>query len=95
MTRKKQFAIFFRLTTMTLVAISVLLLSFYHVHQVAWSQAQVSANGQQTEDVQTGNNLTAEVSDIGRSEEEDDDDFITIDGQHVLNSSSHFIYFWN
>ena len=87
---KKQFAISFHIT-LTLIVISLLLFPFYYSHQLAWSQSQVSSDGQQQQS-QTGqarNNLSSyAVSDIGRLE----DDSMIATQQHASNSSSHFIF---
>src|SRR5215211_5654193 len=87
---KKQFAISFHITP-TLIVISLLLFPFYYSHQLAWSQSQVSSDGQQQQS-QTGqarNNLSSyAVSDIGRLE----DDSMIATQQHASNSSSHFIF---
>src|SRR5215204_5170666 len=87
---KKQFAISFHITP-TLIVISLLLFPFYYSHQLAWSQSQVSSDGQQKQS-QTGqarNNLSSySVSDIGRLE----DDSMIATQQHASNSSSHFIF---
>src|SRR5215203_414409 len=87
---KKQFAISFHITP-TLIVISLLLFPFYYSHQLAWSQSQVSSDGQQQQS-QTGqarNNLSSyAVSDIGRLE----DDSRIATQQHASNSSSHFIF---
>src|SRR5215208_464803 len=87
---KKQFSISFHITP-TLIVISLLLFPFYYTRQFAWSQSQVSSDGQQQESqtVQAGNNLSSyAVSDIGRLE----DDSTIATQQHASNSSSHFIF---
>src|SRR5215216_2418837 len=87
---KKQFSMSFHITP-TLIVISLLLFPFYYSHQLAWSQSQVSSDGQQQQS-QTGqarNNLSSyAVSDIGRLE----DDSMIATQQHASNSSSHFIF---
>jgi hypothetical protein len=44
---------------MTLIVISLLLFPLYYTHQFAWSQSQVSSDGQQQQSQtgQAGNNL--------------------------------------
>ena len=86
---KKQFAISFHITP-TLIVISLLLFPFYYSHQLAWSQSQVSSDGQQQSQTgQARNNLSScAVSDIGRLE----DDSMIATQQHASNSSSHFIF---
>jgi acetyl esterase/lipase len=89
---KEQFMISFR-SIMALLLISIMLLPFYYISQFAWSQEPVSSNVQHLEDVQAGNNLTAPVSNMGRLEEEEDDNGIIANGQrHAPNSSSYFIF---
>ncbi|HEX6253752.1 MAG TPA: alpha/beta fold hydrolase [Nitrososphaera sp.] len=86
---KNQFAISFH-NTMTLIVISLLLFPLYYTHQFAWSQPQVSSDGQQqSQTEQAGNNLPSlAVSDIGRLE----DDGMIATQQHASNTSSHFIF---
>jgi acetyl esterase/lipase len=86
---KEQFAISFQ-TIMTLIVILVMLFPFYYAHQFAWSQSQVSPNGQQqSQSGHAGNNLpSSSISDVGRLEE----DGIISTEQHASNSSSYFIF---
>lgn len=76
---------------MTLIVISLLLFPLYYTHQFAWSQSQVSSDGQQqqSQTEQAGNNLPSlAVSDIGRLA----DDGMIATQQHASNTSSHFIF---
>ena len=88
---KKEFATSFHIA-MTLIVISLLLLPFYYTHQFAWSQSQVSSDGQQQQEsqtVQAGNNLSSSaVSGMGGLE----DDGMIANQQLASNSSSYFIF---
>jgi acetyl esterase/lipase len=89
---KEQFTISFR-SIMILLLISIMLLPFYYSPPFAWSQPQVSSNGQQIEDIQASNNLMTPVSNMGRLEEEDDNGIIANgQQQHASHSFSHFIF---
>src|SRR5215216_6170225 len=88
---KKEFATSFHIA-MTLIVISLLLLPFYYTHQFAWSQSQVSSDGQQQQEsqtVQAGNNLSSSaVSGMGGLE---DDGMIA--NQQLASNSSSYLFF--
>jgi acetyl esterase/lipase len=94
MIKKQQFTIPFHNFVMTLIAILVMFLPFYYIHQPAWSQSQVSPDGEQPSQIeQAGNNSLPIASDSERLEEEEEGDGSIIATQQLTsNSSSHFIF---